>query len=73
APLGATLAAGCSDLPFEPFPLPFSKLELDLPAIQSAAPQPSQNCDPSTLRVVHLSQTIIGCVAGGAEFPNKIS
>jgi len=51
--------------------LPFSKLELDLPAIQSAAPHPSQNRDPSKLRVLHLSQTIIGCVAGGAGFQTK--
>ena len=73
ATLGATLGAGCRELPFEPFPFPFSKLELDLPAIQSAAPHPSQNRDPSRLCVLHLSQTIIGCVAGDADFPNKLS
>jgi hypothetical protein len=72
-PLDATLGAGCLEFPFEPFPLAFSRLELDVPAIQSAAPHTSQNRDPSTLCVLHLSQTIIGCVAADADFPNKIS
>src|ERR1041384_6328627 len=70
-PLVARLGEDCRELPFEPLPFPFSKLEPERPAIHKAAPQTSQNRGPSALCVLHLSQTIIRCFAGCLTLQTK--